>query len=371
MKHMNQSFTLAAAAALLFIAAPARADDPVTFKGKSITMLVGSAPGGSSDLSARLFVPFFMKYLPGGPNVIVQNMPGGHNVIAMNYLSEKAKRDGTFIIAASGSEVDPLNYRVPQSHYDPAKFEMIGAINLGGSQMIARNDALARMNDKSQKPIVMGSIAGYPHLGMQTAAWGIKFLGWNMRWVTGYGNNNDLGLALERGEIDITSLSDSTFTQIPQLLDKKKYTLVSQTGTDAGKLPSPLPGLKESPLLDKMMAGKIKDPIALEAYEYWRDLSYVFKWFALPQETPKPIVEAYRAAFVKIVEDPEFATKSENVTPGVTHYPVEDLIANVAEVAAVRPEALDYMTKLLREQGLNVEELKKEEKAAAKKDKDE
>jgi hypothetical protein len=47
------------------------------------------------------------------------------------------------------------------------------------------------------------------------------------------------------------------------------------------------------------------------------------------------------------------------------------LIANVAEVAAVRPEALDYMTKLLREQGLNVEELKKEEKAAAKKDKDE
>ena len=371
MKHMNQSFTLAAAAALLFIAAPARADDPVTFKGKSITMLVGSAPGGSSDLSARLFVPFFMKYLPGGPNVIVQNMPGGHNVIAMNYLSEKAKRDGTFIIAASGSEVDPLNYRVPQSHYDPTKFVMIGGINLGGSQMIVRNDALARMKDKSQKPIVMGSIAGYPHLGMQTAAWGIKFLSWNMRWVTGYGNNNDLGLALERGEIDTTSLSDSTFTQIPQLLDRSKYTLVSQTGTDGGKLPSALPDLKATPLLDKMMEGKIKDPIALEAYEYWRDLSYVFKWFALPPETPKPIVAAYRAAFVKIVEDPDFAAKSENVTPGVTHYPVEDLIANVAEVAAVRPAALDYMTQLLREQGLNVEELRKEEKAASKKDKDE
>ena len=367
----SSSLAVMAAATILFAATSARADDPVTFKGRPITMLVGSAPGGSSDLSARLFVPFLMKYLPGNPNVIVQNMPGGHNVIAMNYLSEKAKRDGTFIIAASGSEVDPLNYRVPQSHYDPTKFVMIGGINLGGSQMIVRNDALARMSNKSEKPIVMGSIAGYPHLGMQTAAWGIKYLNWNMRWVTGYGNNNDLGLALERGEIDATSLSDSTFTQLPQLLDKSKYTLVSQTGTDGGKLPSPLPELKTTPLLDKMMEGKIKDQTAREAYEYWRDLSYVFKWFALPQETPKPIVDAYRAAFVKIVEDPEFALKSENLTPGVTHYPVEDLVANVAEVAAVHPAALDYMTQLLREQGLNVEELKKEEKAAAKKDKDE
>ena len=50
---------------------------------------------------------------------------------------------------------------------------------------------------------------------------------------------------------------------------------------------------------------------------------------------------------------------------------VEDLIANVAEVAAVHPAALDYMTQLLREQGLDVEELKKEEKASSKKDKDE
>ena len=51
--------TLAAVGALA-LASPASADDGVSFKGKTITMLVGSAPGGSSDLSARLFVPFFI-----------------------------------------------------------------------------------------------------------------------------------------------------------------------------------------------------------------------------------------------------------------------------------------------------------------------
>jgi tripartite-type tricarboxylate transporter receptor subunit TctC len=358
------------AAAFTLAGASAHAEG-VSFSGKNITMIVGSAPGGSSDLSARLFVPFFMRYLPGNPVMVIQNMPGGHNVISMNYIAQQAKRDGTYIVAASGSEVDPLNYRVPQSHYDPAKLEIIGGINLGGSQMIVRNDALARMKDKSQPPIVMGSIAGYPHLGMQTAAWGIKYLDWNMRWVTGYGNNNDLGLAVERGEIDATSLSDSTFTQLSQLLDKGKYTLVSQTGTGGGKMPSGVASLKATPLFDKLMDGKVKDPVALEAYEYWRDLSYVFKWFALPPETPKPILDAYRAAFVKIVADPDFISKSETVAPGVTPYPVEDLIANVNEVAAVHPAALDYVTQLLREQGLNVEELRKEEKAAEKKSKDE
>ena len=51
----------------------------------------------------------------------------------------------------------------------PTKFEMIGGINLGGSQMIVRNDALARMSDKSQKPIVMGSIT-VPRCPSQTLA---------------------------------------------------------------------------------------------------------------------------------------------------------------------------------------------------------
>jgi hypothetical protein len=368
MKYISSLAVSTAAALLLFAAAPpASAADAVTFKGKSVTLLVGSGTGGSTDLSARLFTPFFTKYLPGNPNVIVQNMPGAHNMTAMNYFAQVARPDGLTVIVGSGSEVDPINYRVAQSHYDPTTFEMVGGVNLGGTGMVIRNDAKARLMDKSAKPVVLGSIAGYPHLGTQMSAWGIKYLGWNARWVTGYGNDSDLGLALERGEIETSTFADADFSQqLVRLLDKSKYTLIYQTGIDAGKLPSAQPALKGVPIFDTFMTGKIKDPLALEAYEYWRDLSYVFKWLALPPKTPKPILAAYRAAYDKVVADPEFVAASQKVTPGFAVFPVEDLIENVREVASVHNEALTFMTDMLREQGLKVEDVKEKEDAPDK-----
>lgn len=361
--------TLAAAAAALVLcagASPARAADAVSLKGKTVTILVGSGTGGSSDLSARLFIPYFNKYLPGHPATIVQNMPGAHNVIAMNYFATKAPKNGTMVITGSGSEVDPINYRVPQSHYDPNKFEMIGGVNLGGTDMVVRNEALPRLMKKGGDPVILGSIAGYPHIGMQMAAWGIKYLGWNAKWVTGYGNNNDLAIAVERSEIDMTALGDESYIQLPVLFDKSKYTLLYQTGTDSGKKPSAVPALKDVPLFDKAMEGKISDPLAREAYEYWRDLSYLFKWLALPEGTPKPVVEAYRAAFKKIVADPRFVADSQHLTPGFTTIPVDELVETVHEVAKVRPEALGFMTKMLKEEGLNVEAIKHKKKHAKK-----
>jgi hypothetical protein len=348
----------AAGAVLLATAPSAKAADAVSFKGKTVTILVGSAPGGSSDLSARLFIPYLTKYLPGSPATIVQNMPGAHNVIAMNWFAQQAKRDGLTVITASGSEVDPLNYRVPQAHYDPNTFEMIGGVNLGGTDMIVRNEALPRLLKKGGAPVTLGSIAGYPHIGMQMSAWGIKYLGWNARWVTGYGNNNDLAIALERGEIDMTALGDDSFVHIPALLDKSKFTIIYQTGTDAGKEPSEVPALHDVPLFAKAMEGKISDPLAKAAYDYWRDLSYLFKWIALPNGTPKPIVDVYREAFKKTVADPAFVAASEKLTPGFTAIPVEELVATVHDVADVRTDALGFMTQMLREQGLNVEALK-------------
>lgn len=369
MKNLVSVIAGAATAALVALpaATPSAHAEGVTFKGKTVTLLVGSGSGGSTDTSARLFTPFLTRYLPGNPNVIVQNMPGAHNMTAMNYFAQVSKPDGLTIIVGSGSEVDPINYRVAQSHYDPTTFEMIGGVNLGGTGMVIRNDAIARLTDKNAKPIVLGSIAGYPHLGTQMSAWGIKYLGWNARWVTGYGNDSDLGLALERGEIETSTFADADFSQqLVRLLDKSKFTIPYQTGIDAGKLTSQQPAMKGVPIFDQAMKGKITDPLALEAYEYWRDLSYVFKWFALPPNTDKAIVAAYRASYNKAVVDPEFVAASQKVTPGFSVLPVEDLIENVKEVAGVRNAALTFMTDMLREQGLKVEDVKEKEDAKGK-----
>lgn len=355
----SQSLLAVASMAALLCAgvASAKAADAasnVSFKGQTITILVGSKPGGSSDLSARLIGPALAKHLPGHPNTIVQNMPGAHNLIALNYFAKQAKADGLTVSVASSSQMDPINYRVPQSRYDPTTFEMIGGIDLGGTSMVVRNEALPHLKDKSARPVAMGTVSGYPHVGMLMAAWGIRYLDWNANWVSGYSNNSDLSLAMERGELDMTSLADAWFLQNPALLNKKKFTIIYQTGSNGGTAPSQIPALAPVPLFTKAMQGKVSDPVAKEAYNYWRNLSYVFKWAALPPATPAPIVAAYRAAYDKAVKDPAFIASGEKLTPGFAVLSAQDLSTAVKALAQVSPEALHYMTKLLNDQGLEV-----------------
>ena len=49
----------------LVLAAPAVAPSGRFYQGKTIRMLVGSAPGGGYDTYARTFVQYLRKHIPG------------------------------------------------------------------------------------------------------------------------------------------------------------------------------------------------------------------------------------------------------------------------------------------------------------------
>lgn len=62
------------------------------FKGKTIIWQVGSTPGASTGLLARLLVPYWAKYT--GARVIIQNRPGGGGIAMFNFLYNRGKPDG-------------------------------------------------------------------------------------------------------------------------------------------------------------------------------------------------------------------------------------------------------------------------------------
>jgi tripartite-type tricarboxylate transporter receptor subunit TctC len=198
-----QTIRVAAALAVAVacaVSVPVRADDSaISFAGKTVTMIIPSTAGGSTDLSARLVARYLGKHLPGQPTVVASNVPGGHGVGALNFLAQQAKPDGLTVTISGNSQVDPITYRTPQAHYDPQSFAIVGATGVGDNVMIICTDALPRLYDKSQKPVAMGSVPGQPRSGMQMNLWGTKYLGWNTRWVVGYPGSTDLVLALERG----------------------------------------------------------------------------------------------------------------------------------------------------------------------------
>ena len=330
---------------------PAIAADAVSFKGKTITMIIPTTPGGSTDLSARLFVRFFGDYLPGKPAVVAQNVPGGHGVTALNYMVQQVTPDGLTLTMSSNSQVDPITYRAPQVKYDPMIFQIIGSVGIGHNVMIIRTDALPRLLDKSKPPVAMGSVSGAPRSGMRMTLWGREFLGWNTKWVVGYPGSTDLLVALERGEIDMTSYPSSYVTD--RLTDTTKYKVIYQDGLVAHPAPSGRADADNAPLFTEAMDGKIKDPKIQAAYDYWR-ASILFKWLALPPKTPDAVRDVYRDAFGKIAADPQFKAQAKDSLEGYTVNSAEETIKLIHDLAVTPDEALETTDALMRKQGLAI-----------------
>jgi hypothetical protein len=182
--------------------------------------------------------------------------------------------------------------------------------------------------------------------------WGHKYLGWNTRWVVGYPGSPDLVLALERGEIDMTSFPRAYV--LDKLTDTKKFKILYLDGLDKNAPKSGRPDADNAPLFTEAMAGKITDPKMLAAYDYWR-ASKVFKWVALPPKTPDSIRDVYRAAFIRLIADPDFKNQAANTLESFTVISPEQASALIHALAATSDEAIETTKALMGEQGLGVD----------------
>lgn len=336
------------------IATTTAAAEEVTFKDKTITMLIGFAPGGGTDATGRLIAQFIGKYLPGQPTVLVRNQPGADGLTALNFFAQQTKPDGLTMTMGSSTQVDPLNFRKPQSAYDPATFAIVGGVGRGGTLLIISKDSEQRLLDKSQKPVVMGSIGGVPRSGMQVTAWGIEYLGWNAKWVVGYRGTNDVMIALERGEIDMTSTGN--MFQVGKLVEGGKFKVLAQSGTIEGGKLLPRPEFADAPVFPHMIDGKITDETAKKAFQYWMGINAMDKWLALVGGTPPAIVDAYKKAFEKTAADAEFNALGKKISKDFRTMSVADVQSLVKTLAATPNEAIGYTTTLMRKQGLQVGE---------------
>ena len=78
------------------VAGHAQAQTPF-YQGKTITIIVGTKACDAYDLYPRMLAEFMPKYIPGNPNIIIQNVPGAASMIAANQVYNVAKPDGLTI----------------------------------------------------------------------------------------------------------------------------------------------------------------------------------------------------------------------------------------------------------------------------------
>jgi hypothetical protein len=335
-----------------FASCAVQAED-VSFKGKRITMIIGSEAGGGTDATGRLIANYLGKYLPGHPSIVVQNMPGAGGVSSVNYLFHQVTPDGLTILMGSESGVDPMVYRtIPNVQYNPKDLEIIGGANRGGTVIFISSNAQDRLFDKTKPPIIIGNVDQMPREAMQPALWGVQYRGWNAKCVTGYEGTNQLMLAFDRGEVDMTSTGN--LFQIQERSNAGTLHILNQTGTLRGGRNVMNPQFGPAPLFPDQMAGKIILPDAKAAFAYWEALNSADKWISLPPGAPADIFAAYRRAYDEMSKDKVFLAQGNKISVGFAPISGGDFFGLIKTLAGTPPGALQYMKELMIRQGIHV-----------------
>ena len=185
-------------------ASAARADAVADFyKGKQINVVVGYGPGGGYDVYTRLLIRHMPRYVPGNPTMVVQNMPGAGSLRAANFLGNAASRDGlTLGVIGAPAALEPLFGN------NDAKFETGGFAWLGN--MIRDTAACGTWHNSgitsldqiinAKTDIVFGA-SGAGSYGNQHSHDPQADARRELRVITGFTGIKEIGLALERGEV--------------------------------------------------------------------------------------------------------------------------------------------------------------------------
>jgi tripartite-type tricarboxylate transporter receptor subunit TctC len=278
------------------------AGDAVSFKGKSVRLLIGYQVGGGTDLVGRLVGRFLTRYLPDQPALVPQNMPGADGLVAMNYTAQQVAADGLTLFVASASPVMPEIMHGAGVLYDPATFLYIGGVANTGTVMVGSRTAQARLAMPGAEPVALAQVGGV-RTGAQMVVWAVAYLGWNVKWVSGYPGTPELALALNKGEVDMTDTADAR--SLRTILADPRFVGVVQTGIFANGKLARRAGFPDIPILSELLEGKLPKE-AESAYRSWLETTQIGKFFALPPGTPDAVVAAYRTAFRKMEGDPEF-----------------------------------------------------------------
>jgi tripartite-type tricarboxylate transporter receptor subunit TctC len=285
--------------AAAFVAAAAAATLPAAAQGvpgKGTTMIIGFGPGGGYDLWGRTVARHIGKYLPGTPNVVVQNMPGAGSYVAASWMANIAPKDGTYLsIIARDAVLGPLT-GAEGARFDPLKMSWLGTPTTETNVCIANaNASVKTVEDLYTKTLIVGDTG--PGTGTRSYPNALNaLLGMKFKLVSGFPSSSDVFLAMERGEVEgICESLDSVTGKRPDWLSSKKVNILFQGGAE------PNPHVNAPFILD--LAKSDDQKIAIRFLYAGQGIG---RPFVAPPNLPADKLKMLRDAFDKTMKDPEF-----------------------------------------------------------------
>ena len=323
------------AAALLLVATPGgRAQSVADFyKGKTVDLYIGYSVGGAYDLYARMIARHIGKHIPGNPTVLPKNMEGAGSLRLANWLYNVAPKDGSAMaIIGRGTGFDPLLGNA-KAQFDGTKFTWIGSANNEVSICVAwHTSGITKFEELLTKELVVG--------GTSSSADTDQFpkivngvLVTKMRFVTGYPGGNEVGLAMERGEVQgRCGWSWSSVKSTHQKwIDEKQFSILVQLALDKH------PDLPDVPLVIDL--AKSQEQRQILRLIFARQV--MGRPFLAPPGVPQDRVDALRKAFMDTMTDKDFLADTEKAKMEITPVAGDKLQELVKEIYATPKELAD------------------------------
>jgi tripartite-type tricarboxylate transporter receptor subunit TctC len=291
---------------IIAMAGAGMAQDAADFyKGRTVTVLISHPPGGGFDIYGRLFARHLTKNLAGHPNVVAQNMPGAAGVVMANHMASQALSDGSVIGLGPGALVTAALFSMPGARYDARRFNWIGSLNSEVAVTVSwHTSPVKTAKDLFSTELVVG--AGGATDGSTIFPIAVnKLLGTKIKVISGYNGTAAIALAMERGET--SGIGAWNWSSIvagkPSWISEKKINVIAQLSLD------PHPDLPNVPTaLDLGRDESERNVLRLIFAQ-----SAVGRAIYAPPNVPEYRVSALRAAFDRMLTDPDFVAETQKM----------------------------------------------------------
>lgn len=304
---------------------------PDFYRGKLITLIQDSTPGGVGQLRTQALLPVLQKHIPGEPRIVMQFMPGAGGRTAANHLYNNAPRDGLTIGRVSSGLVTSAILGLPGVQYDINKLNYLGSghnevNNVFFSRSQLGLDNLNKLKAATGLRIGGQSVGHSNYVIARLFAWLLDLK--EPRFVVGF-SGAEMDVALMQGELDARANSAETVVQrTPQFINERLMNFHGVAEIPHGYRYKH-PAFGELPALHSFSKTD-KEKRVLDMFAAFGRFSQAF---VLPPGTPNDRVRTLKDAFRKSWKHPEFHanwTKMTRADPSpLMPEELEELVKNI------------------------------------------
>ena len=300
------------------------------FKGKTVTYIVTTSPGGGYDTYGRLIAEYMQRHLPES-TFVVKNIPGAGHMIGTNTIYG-SKPDGLTIGTFNTGLIYTQLIGQDAVRFDLAKMSWIGkAATEPRVIVIAQQSPIRTYQDLAeQKQAVNFAAAGIGSASYVETVMLTNVLNLPIRLLTGYNGNEDQ-LAMRRNEIVGTLSARSTWDPF---VNNGFGRYIAQIGGTHKDVPQ--------------LASLVTDPDAKTLIALIQSQGDVSRLTAGPPGIPDDRLQALRAAYRKAMEDKELLAKMEKLGLPVDPAYGDDVLMAIKAALNQKPETVKLLDEALK-----------------------